>query len=288
MHDSVNTSGNASITQPSQNPSLRDQAFDTLIDQILHGEEIDPRSLKEVQTLPDFVTKFGAKLYSKASEVRFTEFLLELLSQYLRTQTVVDLTPFKKSLSSDQAMSLTVRIATTGSARKRLDISNLELSQYDLESILNQKEVWDAIFLSSIHPLSLQDVQAMNLDFDLYTEETLNWAFGYPEEDLNARVSVQRGPSQPLRVGLSGRGTRLFANITYLFLPNAWLMNYRAYDTNDRLGFDSMSLNLKTPRRWFTTGGGNEQNPSCLVVPLNGISLPVTRAVAGMQQLLCW
>ena len=94
-------------------PSLRARTLDQLVQSIIIGEETDPHTLSEVETLTDFYPMAKGKLYEQAKILESSPELLLLMFKCLEHDSYVDLSPFV-NLTDVAILSLASQLAQNG------------------------------------------------------------------------------------------------------------------------------------------------------------------------------
>ncbi|KAI4266961.1 MAG: hypothetical protein L6R38_008455 [Xanthoria sp. 2 TBL-2021] len=157
--------------------SLRDQAMNRLLDVLLDPSEQDlPGLMAEADHLHDFIPNLRQRLYDQASVLKPSAANISLLHKALEGATIVDLSPFT-ALTAGHLSTLVAQLQRGHGSTKVLNLSNMpDLSESDLELILNigngsENPSITAIIILETPKISLEFVSHHLGNYDVYHSE---------------------------------------------------------------------------------------------------------------------
>ena len=255
--------------------TLRGLTMDTMLQTLLDSPQADPGLMDEAGALTDFLPRLKDKIYDQASTMKWCPYHLDLLSQALQNEAVVDLSPLTNVPAKDLA-AVVEKLSRNGKMSV-LNLSNRpDISLQDLRHIIGTITDLRVLCLLEMPQIPLQSLYEYLVDFEIHHSDLLRLALRESDSCYNEYKSHVK------ELGTKFRAAGAVSQIVWTGLGRRGTLDPQNYLPNGRIAWENMTFSSKTNRA-IDGQTTLKKRIHELCVPL-----PPHKLIPGVLHLLQW
>ena len=247
-------------------PSLRESAYEELLNAIVEGKVADANVFATAGQLNDFLPKLKTKFYARAHELHLNENSLNALCKSLSKATTIDLSHFKH-LKRPDILEGIEKLLKHHSEVIALNLSVFGLPGAQMLDILSSQPNLQSLYLMDNEGVTLKDFTNADPLCDIYQPETLrqpllDWPCG-----IGSNSGIASGPNK-------------ISHITFVITTESWI----SIRIESRSLFEDLYFVEEEP----SYARMNTATSFCILKSLSSMPHSVHRLVRGFGRLLQW
>lgn len=255
--------------------TLRGLTMDTMLQTLLDSPQADSSLMDEAGALTDFLPRLKDKIYDRAPTMKSSPYHLDLLSQALQNEAVVDLSPLTNIPAKDLA-AVVEKLSRNG----KMNILNLsnrpDISLQDLRHIIGTATDLRVLCLLEMPQIPLQNLYEYLIDFEILHSDLFRSALRGSDSGYN------NSNSHVKELGTKLRAAGVVSQIVWTGLGGSGILEPRNYLPNGRIAWENMTFSSERNLAWDRQTTLKKRTYD-LCVPL-----PPYKLIPGVLHLLQW